>query len=678
MTTDEQEGRKMGSERARIDLLAKKLASSDPEERREAAVDLGRAEREAVPLLLKAIGDGDWRVRKTAVEALAAFGGEDVIAGLIRCLSAHDNAGMRNSAIEALVQIGGQAVDAMLAAMHAAPDPDVRKFLIDTLGDIRDARAVPPLVRALDDRDENICVAAAEALGKVRDRRAADPLIACLARSDRGWLDYAAAEALGEIGDERALGPLLAALGRSSLREPVLESLGKIGNVKTLAPLVAGLSDPLRIVREVSAMALFTIFRKSGPAERDEMLRSVRSGMNDRTADFLEELLITTAGELQKAAIAALGWAGRESSIEKLLALLKEEEIEDPVVEALKKIDGNAQAVLLRHVTDDNVLVRRAVARVLGETGASGAEDALIALLADENGHVRSTAAEALGRLGSRKAAGPVLRLLEDEYRSVQESAIEALSAIGDESVLDGLLIDFSSRDAAMRRNIVLLLGKFSSVRAADALAFALKDEEPEVRKAVVHALGAMPEDRSLRPLMLAITDDDPEVRMLAAEALGKINAPGVADALIPLLGDEDLWVRAAAARGLGRVGGPKAGEILAGHLDDATDIFLLELVEITGRLRPAGAFDTLLKLADHADPEVRKTVLAALSRYGGEAVRRAASARLADPHWSVRKTAVEILGRQKDAAVEQLIEAMAEQDADPTVRQAARKALGR
>lgn len=667
----------MRNERARIDLLGKKLASSDPEERREAAVDLGRAGREAIPPLLKAVGDGDWRVRKTAVEALAAFGGDDVVSGLIAGLSAHDNAGMRNSAIEALVQIGGQAVDAMLAAMHT-PDADVRKFLIDTLGDIRDARAVPALVRALDDRDENICVAAAEALGKVRDRRAVDPLIACLARSDRGWLDYAAAEALGEIGDERALAPLLAALGRSSLREPVLESLGKIGNAKTLAPLTAGLADPLRIVREVSAVALFTIFRKSGPAEREEMIRSVRSGMDERTADFLEELLITTAGELQKAAITALGWAGKESSIEKLLALLKEEEIEEPVVQALKTIDGGAKAALLRHVADDNALVRRVVARVLGETGAPGVEDVLIAMLTDENGHVRSTAAESLGRLGSRKAVGPVLRLLEDEYRSVQESAIHALAAIGDESVLDGLLVDFSSRDASMRRNIVLLLGKFSSVRAADALAFALKDEEPEVRKAVVHALGAMPEDRALRPLMLAITDDDPEVRMLAAEALGKVNAPETADALIPLLGDDDLWVRAAAARGLGRVGGPGAGEILAGHFDGATDIFLLELVEIAGRLRTASAFGPLLKLADHADPEVRKTVLASLASYGGEAVRQTLITRLLDPHWSVRKTAVEILGRQKDAAVDPLIEAMAEQDTDPTVRQAARKALGR
>ncbi|HAS53805.1 MAG TPA: PBS lyase, partial [Nitrospiraceae bacterium] len=121
---------------------------------------------------------------------------------------------------------------------------DVRKFIIDILGDIRDPRAVLPLIERLNDADENISVATAEALGKIRDRRAVPALTVCLARYDQGWLDYAAAEALGEIGDESALGPLIAALGRSSLREPVLESLGKIGNVSTLAPLVAGLADP--------------------------------------------------------------------------------------------------------------------------------------------------------------------------------------------------------------------------------------------------------------------------------------------------------------------------------------------------------------------------------------------------------------------------------------------------
>jgi HEAT repeat protein len=52
---------------ADFELLAGKLKSADAEERREAAIDLGRSGRKAAPLLLTAIGDGDWRVRKTVV-----------------------------------------------------------------------------------------------------------------------------------------------------------------------------------------------------------------------------------------------------------------------------------------------------------------------------------------------------------------------------------------------------------------------------------------------------------------------------------------------------------------------------------------------------------------------------------------------------------------------------------
>src|SRR4030067_752105 len=257
----------MGNDKARIDMLGKKLRSSDAEERREAAVDLGRAGRKAMPLLMLAVGDADWRVRKTAVEARVDVPGHHVINGLIHTLGSHDNAGARNSAIEALIHIGAEAVDALLTALKT-PDVDVRKFIVDILGDMKDPRTVPTLIGLLDDPDENARVAAAEALGKIKDRRAVDALVSCLTRSDQSWLDYAAAEALGEIGDERALGPLLTALGRSSLREPGLGSLGKSGNMNTLAPLIAGLADTLRIVRGGSGVAAATIFRKRGGARK--------------------------------------------------------------------------------------------------------------------------------------------------------------------------------------------------------------------------------------------------------------------------------------------------------------------------------------------------------------------------------------------------------------------------
>ena len=165
---------------------------------------------------------------------------------------------------------------------------------------------------------------------------------------------------------------------------------------------------------------------------------------------------------------------------------------------------------------------------------------------------------------------------------------------------------------------------------------------------------------------------------MLAAEALGASDAPEAQEALIALLVDTDLWVRAASARGLGQIGGNKAGQVLVEHLGTASDIFLLALVEVLGKLHFGQACSPLLKLIDHEDPEVRKTVLVALAGYDGDEVLRAVIARLSDPHWSVRKAAVEALKRRRDTAVEAILAKIAEGDPDTAVRQAAKEALGR
>jgi HEAT repeat protein len=658
-----------------FESLIMKLQSVNEEERREAVIGLGRAGTKAVSFLLDAIGDANWRVRKAAVEALVSLADDSVLYGLVRSLSTHDNAGARNSAIEALVRIGSAAVDVLLDALQTSHDPDVRKFIIDTLGDIRERRSVPLLIGSLNDAGENVRVAAAEALGRIRDRRAVAPLLSCLARTDAGWLDYAAAQALGEIGDERALGPLLSALDRSGLREPVLESLGRIGNAGTIDPLLKGLTDPLRIVREISLRALAAIYRKSSATDCSRIAAAVRES-GDRTVEYLEQLVMTSSGELQKAAVEALGWIGRESSIRKLLGVLKDEDMEEPTVRALLGIDRDKIDLLLGFLHDDNALVRRTVARALGATGRFEAEEQLIELLHDENGHVRSSAAEALGRLRSGKAVEQLLPLLADEFENAQASAICALAGIGDESVIDRLVTDFTSRDPAMRRNIAILVGRFPGDRAAEALSFALKDEEPAVRKAAVHALGGFPSEHSYRSLRLAVTDDDPEVRRLGAEALGRLDATEVFAPLASLLKDPDLWVRASAARGLGRCCGEAAASLLLEHLSEAKDIFLLAIVEVLGVLRPEAALTPLLRMSDHEDPEIRKALLAALAQYPWHAVRQAFIAGISDPHWSVRKAAVEALRRKRDAGAAPRIERLAQDDPDGSVRQAAKEAL--
>ncbi|HEV2103942.1 MAG TPA: HEAT repeat domain-containing protein, partial [Candidatus Acidoferrum sp.] len=59
-------------------------------------------------------------------------------------------------------------MDPLIAALLDSDD-GVRWNAANSLGDLRDDRAVEPLGRALNDDDENVQKAAADALGKIRD-----------------------------------------------------------------------------------------------------------------------------------------------------------------------------------------------------------------------------------------------------------------------------------------------------------------------------------------------------------------------------------------------------------------------------------------------------------------------------------------------------------------------------
>ncbi len=143
------------------------LQQAEPEARRVAVRQIAKVRgREAPELLLRALGDDDWRVRKEAT--LVAPGlehREEVVASLVAALEDTVNIGLRNAAVEALVAIGPDAVSATIDAL-ARLDADARKLAVEVLGGVPDARGTAALSRALHDEDANVRVTAAEALGK--------------------------------------------------------------------------------------------------------------------------------------------------------------------------------------------------------------------------------------------------------------------------------------------------------------------------------------------------------------------------------------------------------------------------------------------------------------------------------------------------------------------------------
>jgi uncharacterized protein YwqG len=83
------------------------------------------------------------------------------------------------------------------------------------LGQIRDERAVPVLIEALQDEAREVRAAAAQALGQIGDERAVDALVEALADADCAQV---ATWALEQIGGVRAEKALRASAGPSKLR----------------------------------------------------------------------------------------------------------------------------------------------------------------------------------------------------------------------------------------------------------------------------------------------------------------------------------------------------------------------------------------------------------------------------------------------------------------------------
>src|SRR5437899_2438543 len=126
--------------------------------------------------------------------------------GLSRLLGAND-----------AVHLGPRLVPDLITVFQSAgdDDPRLRRYLALSLGEVRDRRAVEPLVQSLQDPDVQTAIYAAWALGAIGDARASPSLVPLLEHEDPG-LRKIAAYALGTLEDPGSIAPL-----RGLLHDPV-------------------------------------------------------------------------------------------------------------------------------------------------------------------------------------------------------------------------------------------------------------------------------------------------------------------------------------------------------------------------------------------------------------------------------------------------------------------------
>ena len=228
---------------AAIEVQRQRLSSSDPEERRDALMQLGSMRRaEASRVAMTGLSDASPLVRAVAAKAILSVGHDESVAALLPLLSDKDEFVRREVAYALGLTKSRNATSALAGLLTNDKEDGVRSAAAVALGEIADESAVVILAGVVapelggqksKKREKNVFVirAAAKALGQTKSRAAVPALIAEMenAKVDED-IRREAASALGLIGDPSAVPALRTAASSDDpyLAQAAVTSLKKI------------------------------------------------------------------------------------------------------------------------------------------------------------------------------------------------------------------------------------------------------------------------------------------------------------------------------------------------------------------------------------------------------------------------------------------------------------------
>ncbi|ORJ63343.1 HEAT repeat domain-containing protein [Geothermobacter hydrogeniphilus] len=650
--------------------LMEMCSATGEEERLQGLKGLGRYGIERfLPQLYRALGDESWRVRKEATELFLALPRAGELAGdIIELLHSQDNAGLRNTAVDILVRLGHCAVPRLLEEL-SCPDHDVRKFILDIFGAVRAEEAMPGMLAALADSDSNVRAAAAENLGRMQLPEAVPALLEAMADADL-MLRFTILEALAQIGGEVSVEELLPYHEEKLLRQALFDCLGHVGNGDALPVLIEGLTDSMRNVREAACLAIQRIALRHPEMVQRVMTRQRETGF----IDSLGELLASRRVDVRRGAVHLLGWIGHAETAERLLPLLRDEDLSREAAAALISIGSESACSLTGLWPGADAQTRACLAYILGEARCRDCEDLLLAALQDPSADLQQAAAHALGLVGGERSPRALAECLSKCDQQVADTLVQSLSQLAarfPEQVLAAIGHLLEAEAEAVRAQAVSVLGALADDRVDALIGMALKDVAAAVRAAAVRACDGRTGERQRQALLIALTDEESEVRRLAVEVIGAGEGEEVVEALQLAMQDEDMWVRAAAVRSLARQSPEIAVVLLDRALSDKVGLVVIAALETLGELDPDAACSRLLAILEHPDEEVVNAALKQLACSGrSDWVAERGEALLNHGNWEVRLTASRTLAELAPETALRLMEKRLLVEEEDLVRQ--------
>ncbi|MHB0939456.1 MAG: HEAT repeat domain-containing protein [Armatimonadota bacterium] len=392
---------------AGIEAIYSLLKANDPACRIRAMKYLVAVRDPRIPgVLIEALHDPVPEVRIAALGGLASLQRPEVGQAAIAAL-ADENSSVRLAAIKLCGEKQYPDITQPLTEATHDADEAIRDAAVQSLVLYQEGALTDRLLTLLDDPRQQAY--ACRTLGEMREPRAVEPLIAiameCLDRQELGYQVRAAVAALGEIGDLRAVEPLVAILQKKWCDMSFNSQFHQLG--WELFPALGKMHDP-RVVEP-----LLKIARINGEYQ-DDALRALGASRQPQALAYLRQLAVSPDFEERRMAAIGLGATGDPAEL--------------PLLEKL--------------LADTNWDVRCDAAEGIGGIKDFHSYILLEAALHDPRNDVRRQAISSFGELGNPLAVPLIVPLLDDPDKGVRQQAAWIIEKLTGEEAYEGRYLD--------------------------------------------------------------------------------------------------------------------------------------------------------------------------------------------------------------------------------------------
>jgi HEAT repeat protein len=487
--------------------------------------------------------------------------------GTARCVPALANLlpdeQLSHLARDALQRIGDRAAGAALRNALGELEGPLLVGVINSVGARGDAQALGALTRLARAPDRDVALAAIAAIGRLGTPAAGDVLVDLAGAPPDQETAPAVADALLVCADDlrrkrareqaaRLYRSVMAGAGTQQRRMAAIRGIAETEG-PAAAPMIADLldrDDPawrgfaaevVRSVRHPGATRAFVRALDDLPAAQQAVLIAALGDRGDPAAlPALLAALRQDDARVRRAALAAVGSVGDGSAVPELarLAVSPDDEEASLARASLRRLrSDDADAAIARNAAAAAPPERLELIAALGDRGASGHADVVLAAARDDDPGVRRASFTALEKIGRSQDLRALVHLLvsagtEEDRRGTEAAVIATCLRMDDlDRRARPIVSAMRAADTNSRRSLLVVMSRIGGDRALEAARDALDD--PRLRDAAVAALAAWPDDAPAADLAeLASSARGTEAGRVALR--GYVRLAGLAEARPP------------------------------------------------------------------------------------------------------------------------------------------------